>query len=174
MGHPPEDLVERNSNQPANHSRTKAQAITHNYLPVITYNKRTLAPCHLHRALSLVKHGKAHMMIRRGIRYLVLHKTKAPKVKTASKVVLRLDPGCKKTGVAITRDHKDGSREVLLCFEIQHQGKVVKKRLVKRSQNHRNRRGRKIRYPKPRFNNRKRPEGWLPPSILARLQNTRT
>ena len=114
------------------------------------------------------------MMIRRGIRYLVLHKTKAPKVKTASKVVLRLDPGCKKTGVAITRDHKDGSREVLLCFEIQHQGKVVKKRLVKRSQNHRNRRGRKIRYPKPRFNNRKRPEGWLPPSILARLQNTRT
>ena len=148
--------------------------MTHNYIPVVTYNKRTLAPCHLYRATSLVRKAKAHMMVKRGIRYLVLHRTNVPKVKTASKVVLRIDPGSVKTGIAITRDHKDGSREVLLCLEIQHQGKAIKGRLLKRKQNRRNRRGRKTRYRKPRFNNRRRPDGWLPPSILSRLQNTIT
>ena len=148
--------------------------MTHNYLPVVTYNKRPLAPCHLLRATSLVKLGKAHMMVKRGVRYLVLHKTKLPKVRIASKVVLRIDPGSKKTGIAITRDHKDGSREVLLCLEIHHQGRAIKGRLLKRRQNRRNRRGRKTRYRKPRFNNRKRQKGWVPPSILSRLQNTRT
>ncbi len=148
--------------------------MTHNYIPVMTYNKRPLAPCHLYRATSLVKRGKAHMMVKRGIRYLVLHRTNVPKLKASSKVVLRIDPGSKRTGIAITRDHKDGSREVLLCLEIQHQGKAITGRLEKRSRNRRNRRYRKTRYRKPRFIHRKRPKGWLPPSILSRLQNTRT
>ena len=147
--------------------------MSHNYLPVITYNQRPLAPCHLYRAQSLVKHGKAHMMVKRGIRYLVLHRTNVPKLKTYSKVVLRIDPGSKTTGVAITRDHKGGSREVLLCLEIQHQGRAISEKLGKRSRNRRTRRGRKTRYRKPRFK-RIRPKGWLAPSILSRLQNTRT
>ena len=107
--------------------------MTHNYIPVVAYNKRPLAPCHLYRATSLVKRGKAHIMVNRGIRYLVLHKTKVPKVKTASKVVLRINPGSVKTGLAITRDHKDGSREVLLITEILHQGKAITKRVCDKS-----------------------------------------
>src|SRR5262249_47193701 len=38
----------------------------------------------------------------------------------------------------------------------------------------RSRRGRHIRYRAPRFQNRRRPEGWLPPSLQSRLQNVRT
>ncbi|WKB36960.1 RNA-guided endonuclease IscB [Terrilactibacillus sp. S3-3] len=36
----------------------------------------------------------------------------------------------------------------------------------------RSRRNRKTRYRKPRFLNRKKPEGWLPPSVESRVQNT--
>src|SRR5690625_2784646 len=36
----------------------------------------------------------------------------------------------------------------------------------------RSRRHRKMRYRKPRFENRTRPDGWLPPSIQSRIDNT--
>ena len=41
--------------------------------------------------------------------------------------------------------------------------------LSTRRQNRRARRNRKIRYRKPRFDNRKRPDGWLPPSIQNKI-----
>ena len=46
--------------------------------------------------------------------------------------------------------------------------------MTKRRQMRRGRRYRKTRYRKPRFDNRTRPAGWLPPSLLSRLQNTIT
>ena len=146
--------------------------MTHNYIPVLTYNRRPLAPCHLYRATSLVKHGKAHMMVKNGVRYIVLHKTKIPKLKSSSKVSIRIDPGSKKTGIAITRDLKDGSRQVLLCIEIQHHGRAIKNRLTKRTKKRSTRRYRKTRYRQKRFTYRKRPKGWLAPSLVSRLQNT--
>lgn len=48
----------------------------------------------------------------------------------------------------------------------------VKKLLDTRRTYRRGRRTRKTRYRKPRFNNRTRVEGWLPPSIQSRLDNT--
>jgi len=38
----------------------------------------------------------------------------------------------------------------------------------------RSRRSRKTRYRKPRFNNRTRPKGWLPPSLMSRVFNIET
>ena len=37
-----------------------------------------------------------------------------------------------------------------------------------------NRRGRKTRYRSPRFDNRSKPEGWLPPSLMSRIYNIET
>ena len=145
-----------------------------NYIPVFTRNRRPLAPCHPHRAVSLVKQGKASYRHWRGIRCIMLHKTDIPKVKNAVKLQLRIDPGSKTTGIAITRENPDGSRTVLLVIELEHRGQAIKNNMVKRSQHRRNRRYRKIRYRKPRFNNRTRAPDWLPPSLLCRLQNTRT
>ena len=48
----------------------------------------------------------------------------------------------------------------------------MKKILDTRRTYRRGRRTRKTRYRKPRFNNRTRVEGWLPPSIQSRLDNT--
>ena len=100
--------------------------------------------------------------------------TNVPKLKDAAKLVIRIDPGSKKTGIAITRDHQDSSRTAVLCIELQHRGPEIKKAMTKRRQKRRNRRYRKTRYRQPRFLNRTRAEGWLPPSLLSRLTNTLT
>lgn len=145
-----------------------------NYIPVITTKGRPLAPCHPHRAKSLVKAGKARFQHRSGIRYIVIFKQRIPKLKNAAKLQLRLDPGSEYTGLAVTRDHSDGSRSVLMALEIKHRGKAIKNAISKRRKKRRTRRGRKTRFRQPRFNNRKRRADWLPPSILSRLLNTLT
>ena len=141
-----------------------------------------------HPGAALNKPGKAGFQHRRGIRCIILNRTNIPKVKNSSSLNLRIDPGSRTTGIAITRsygpgtrsygpdtrDHANGSRDSLIGIEIHHQGKAITERLIKRRQRRRNRRYRKTRYRKPRFQNRTRPDGWLPPSIRSRLQNTLT
>ena len=145
-----------------------------NYIPVLTPNRRPLAPCHPNRARSLVRSGKANFKHRSGIRIIILNKTQVPKVKRTSRLQIRIDPGAGTTGMAVTRNYPDGSRDTLMTLEIIHQGKAITRRLIKRRQLRRNRRYRKTKYRMPRFNNRTRAPGWLPPSIGSRLQNTLT
>ena len=145
-----------------------------NYVPVLTRNKRPLAPCHPTRAKSLVAQGKATFKYRYGIRCIILHKSNVPKVKRSSRLTLQINPGSRTTGLAITRDNQDGSRSCLITAELHHRGKSISKKLIKRSQKRSTRRGRKTRFRQPRFTYRKRPEGWLPPSIRSRYQNTLT
>ena len=104
----------------------------------------------------------------------MLTKTNVPKVKQSSKLQLRIDPGSKHTGIAITRDHPDGTRDALMALVINHRGRNIKLAMTKRRQLRRSRRQRKTRYRKPRFANRTSPAGWLPPSLLSRLHNTLT
>ena len=145
-----------------------------NYIPVLTTKGRPLAPCHPKRARSIVRASKAQFRHRNGIRCIVLTKTNAPKVKAASKLQLRIDPGGKHTGIAIARDHPDGSRDVIMALVVNHRGRDIKNNMVKRRVHRRNRRHRKTRYRQPKFNNRTQPNDWLPPSLLSRLQNTMT
>ncbi|WP_434475185.1 RNA-guided endonuclease IscB [Fervidobacterium islandicum] len=79
---------------------------------------------------------------------------------------LKLDPGAKTTGVAVLREDGDVAETVFLC-EIHHKTDI-KQKLDARCAVRRSRRNRKTRYRKPRFLNRRRPEGWLPPSFKAR------
>ena len=145
-----------------------------NYVPVLTTKGRPLAPCHPQRARSLVRAGKARFKHRYGIRCIVLTRTNVPKLRERCKFQLRIDPGARHTGIAITRNSADGSRTVELALVINHRGNTIKKAMTKRRQMRRGRRHRKTRYRKPRFNNRTHPVGWLPPSLLSPLQNTLT
>ena len=145
-----------------------------NYVPVLTIKGRPLAPCHPKRARSLVRAGKAQFKHRYGIRCIVLTRTNVPKLRGRCKLQLRIDPGARHTGIAITRDSADTSRTVGLALVINHRGRTIKKAMTKRRQMRRGRRYRKTRYRKPRFDNRTRPAGWLPPSLLSRLQNAIT
>jgi 5-methylcytosine-specific restriction endonuclease McrA len=68
----------------------------------------------------------------------------------------------------------DSTGEVVWVAELQHRGFQVRDALTSRRQLRRSRRNRKTRYRKPRFLNRTRPQGWLPPSLSSRVANILT
>ena len=80
---------------------------------------------------------------------------------------VKLDPGSRTTGIAIT-DDKDA---VVMLAELEHRGHIIKKNLDSRRTVRRHRRQRKTRYREARFLNRTRPEGWLAPSVRSRADN---
>ena len=80
---------------------------------------------------------------------------------------VKLDPGSRTTGVAIT-DDKDS---VVMLAEIEHRGHTIKRNLDKRRVIRCSRRNRKTRYRPARFQNRTRTQGWLAPSVRSRADN---
>jgi len=89
-------------------------------------------------------------------------------------VGLKLDPGSKVTGAAVVRRKKtpEGPRDhALHLVEIAHRDYVVRERMRKRAAYRRRRRNANLRYRAPRFDNRRRLEGWLPPSLRSRVDN---
>ena len=80
---------------------------------------------------------------------------------------VKLDPGSRTTGVAIT-DDKDS---VVMLAEIEHRGHIIKRSLDSRRMIRRHRRNRKTRYRPARFLNRTKPKGWIAPSVKSRADN---
>ena len=79
-------------------------------------------------------------------------------------VALNIDPGSQTTGIAVVADDENGQRTVLAALEIKHHAFTIKATLARRRSFRRNRRGR-LRYRAPRFDNRRRKPGTLPPSV---------
>lgn len=84
-------------------------------------------------------------------------------------LTLKIDPGSKHTGLALL-----SGDVVIWVAQIEHRGQTIKNDLESRSRSRRSRRSRKTRYRAPRFNNRRRKEGWLPPSLMHRVQTVET
>ena len=80
---------------------------------------------------------------------------------------VKIDPGSRTTGIAIT----DDKGSVVMLAELEHRGSVVKKKLDSRRVVRHHRRQRKTRYREARFLNRTRPKGWLAPSVKSRADN---
>ena len=120
-------------------------------------------PCHPARAGKLLRNGRAvphHAKGVFGIRLLDRTRAEA-EVQDAA---LRIDPGSITTGIAVTTDDEEGRRSVQAAVEIKHRAGIIKSTMTQRRQHRRNRRGRK-RYRAPRFDNRRRKPGTLPPSV---------
>jgi len=135
---------------------------------VLDTNKQPLQPCHASRARQLLKKGKASVYKRYPFT-IILHYA----VKEVDKQPLRLkfDPGSKITGLAIINNN---SGEVIFAAELKHRGEQIKSDLERRRQLRRGRRSRKTRHRPERFDNRRRSEGWLPPSLMSRVYNIET
>ncbi len=135
---------------------------------VLDTGKKPLTPCRPKRARILLKQGKAAVF--RMFPFTVILKYG---VKDASPVPLRvkIDPGSKKTGIAVV---SDSAGEVVFAAEIEHRGQVIKDSLDSRRAVRRSRRNRHTRYREPRFLNRCRKKGWLPPSLESRISNIET
>jgi 5-methylcytosine-specific restriction endonuclease McrA len=135
---------------------------------VLDADKKILAPTRPQRARVLLKRGKA--AVYRRYPFTIILKRAVEDVRTPD-LVLKIDPGSKKTGIAIV-NQKTG--EIVFAAEIEHRGEMIKKKLDTRRAVRRNRRNRKTRYRKPRFLNRRRPKGWLPPSLESCVANIET
>lgn len=135
---------------------------------VLDTNKRPLYPCHPAKARRLLRDGKA-AVFRRYPFTIILKREVDGEVQSSLR--LKIDPGSKETGLAIV-DDKSG--EVVFAGEIHHRGQQIRDALLSRRQLRRGRRNRKTRYRKPRFNNRRRKDGWLPPSLESRISNIET
>jgi hypothetical protein len=137
-------------------------------IPVLDTTRKPLAPTTPRRARLLLKRGKAAVF--RLHPFTVILKREVDNGSTPD-LRLKIDPGSKTTGMAVVNQE---SGEIIFAAEIEHRGDAIRKRLDARRAIRHNRRSRKTRYRKPRFDNRRRPEGWLPPSLQSRVENVYT
>jgi 5-methylcytosine-specific restriction endonuclease McrA len=136
---------------------------------VLDPQKKPLTPCRMARARLLLKLGRAAVLRRFPFTIILKDGTAAGVVPRVHR--LKIDPGSKTTGLAVVQER---TGTVVAAAEITHRGTKIKAALDARRARRRARRQRKTRYRKPRFANRRRPPGWLPPSLESRLANIRT
>ena len=137
-----------------------------NFVFVIDSDKKPLTPTHPAKARKLLDTGKA--AVYRCYPFTIILKRKI-KSSNTNKLQLKIDPGSKTTGITVLNNNL-----VVWAAELTHRGQQIKQRLDDRRAVRRSRRNRKTRYRKPRFLNRKRPDGWLPPSLEHRVLTTMT
>ena len=123
---------------------------------------------HPGRARLLLKQGNAAVWRRFPFTIILAQEVQHPQVQPLR---LKIDPGSKTTGLALVND---ASGEVVFAAELTHRGQAIKNDVDSRRAVRRGRRGRKTRYRKARFHKRRRPQGWLPPSLESRIQNILT
>jgi 5-methylcytosine-specific restriction endonuclease McrA len=135
---------------------------------VVDHERRPCAPVHPGRARHLLNRGRA-AVFRRYPFTLILKA--GERAEEGDPLRLKIDPGSQTTGLALVND---ASGLVVWAAELTHRGQQVKARLDQRRACRRSRRSRHTRYRQPRFLNRRRRAGWLPPSLESRISNTLT
>jgi 5-methylcytosine-specific restriction endonuclease McrA len=133
---------------------------------VIDKNKQPLMPCQPARARELLTAGKA-AVFRHYPFTIILKDREGGEVQP---VALKIDPGSKQTGLALVADFQRGKR-LIWAAVLAHRGQQIKKALESRRAIRRGRRNRHTRYRAARFDNRRRSEEWLPPSLQSRIDN---
>ena len=136
---------------------------------VLDSNRVPLDPCHPARARKLLKAGQASVF--RRYPFTIIMKTRVIAESTTHVHRVKVDPGSKTTGIAVVQE---GTGRVVWAAELTHRGQRIRDALLARRALRRARRNRKTRYRKPRFDNRRRPDGWLPPSLESRVTNILT
>ena len=120
---------------------------------------QALMPCSQRKARLLLKQKKAKIVGYKPFTIQLCYATGESK----QEVTVGIDEGARHIGIAVISQGK-----VLAKGEIELR-QDVHSLLLTRAQYRNGRRFRKTRYRKARFLNRRRPEGWLPPSIQAKL-----
>ncbi len=135
---------------------------------VLDANKQPLNPVHPGWARILLTAGKA--VVFKHFPFTIALK-KVVESPTVEPLRVKIDPGAKTTGLALLND---ATGEVIWAAELTHRGFAVKEAIDDRRRVRRSRRQRHTRYRSAGWRNRRRPSGWLPPSLLSRVQNVET
>jgi 5-methylcytosine-specific restriction endonuclease McrA len=135
---------------------------------VVDTEHRPLSPCHPARARRLLAEGKAARW--RRFPFTIVLKRGVPDAHP-SPLRLKIDQGSRVTGLALA---DDDTGQVLWAADLPHRGQRVHEALLARRAIRRGRRQRHTRYRAARFANRRRADGWLPPSLESRIDNVLT
>ena len=128
---------------------------------VINKNGKPLMPCKPQKAKKLLKNNKAKIVNRTPFTIQLIHGSSG----YTQPITLGIDAGSKIVGVsATTEDEELYSSEATLRNDIVDL-------LATRASLRRARRNRKTRYRQPRFLNRKKPKGWLAPSVQHKIDS---
>ncbi|MGP3910329.1 RNA-guided endonuclease IscB [Nonomuraea sp. 10N515B] len=136
---------------------------------VLASDGTPLDPCHPARARKLLASGRA--VVARHTPFVIRLKDRTAERSEVEGVEVSLDPGSKHTGISVFRAH-DGTRHGLFAIQLDHRGGKIRNKLKARGAYRRDRRSRNLRYRAPRFANRRRPDGWLAPSLGHRVDTT--
>ena len=149
---------------PANTTKTTANRVF-----VLGRDGNPLAPCERRRAWKLVKARRVRKRWYLADDLLAIQ-LKDRDLTNAEPATLqvRCDAGVKNTGLAVVMTTPTEDR-VVFQTEITHRT-GISRRLVDRKSHRRRRRGLVWRR-EPRFDNRRRPDGWMPPSIDSIVSN---
>lgn len=137
-------------------------------------------PCSEKRARLLLDRGRAR--VHRLVPFVIRLVDREVATCVLQPLRVKLDPGSKSTGVALVRESETVNAAtgeihravaVLTLLELVHRGQQISEKLTARSAMRRRRRG-KLRYRGPRFLNRTRQAGWLPPSLQHRVDTPMT
>lgn len=109
----------------------------------------------------LLRHGKAHVVSR--LPFVV--QLDYDSTTYTQDVSLGIDAGSKHIGVSASSEKKE-----MLAAQVELRSDIVKL-LSTRRELRRNRRNRKTRYRKARFDNRKKKDGWLAPSVEQKIES---
>lgn len=114
------------------------------------------------------RHGKVRRMLRDGHAHVVRLRPFTIQLDYISEenlqeVSLGIDAGSKYIGVSATTETHE-----VLAMQVKERDDIVK-RIATRRESRRTRRNRKVRYRAARFDNRRRKEGWLAPSIENKI-----
>ncbi|MFD0359279.1 RNA-guided endonuclease IscB [Streptomyces sp. NPDC127110] len=145
---------------------------------VLAKGGEPLMPCHPARARELLDSGRAVVARQAPFTIRLKHRTRA--ASDVAGVQLRLDPGSKATGIAVTDElHRVGptdrttvARRGLIAIELRHRGRQIHSGMMRRAGYRRRRRSANLRYRAPRHDNRPRSNGWLPPSLRHCIDST--
>ena len=110
----------------------------------------------------LLKEGKAKAVNRCPFTIKLLYKS----TNYTQNITLGVDSGSKHIGLSATTESKE-----IYAADVELRNDIVDLLSVRR-QNRRTRRNRKTRYRQPRFDNRRRKDGWLAPSIQNKVAGT--
>lgn len=128
---------------------------------VLNKNGIPLMPTKRHgKVRRMLKNGKAKVVKKCPFTIQLLYDT----TNYTQPINLGIDAGSKHIGVCATIE-----KEELYCADVELR-KDIADLISTRRENRRTRRSRKTRYRKARFNNRKKEDGWLAPSIKQKIQ----
>ena len=134
---------------------------------VVDSNNVPLMPCSPRKARVLLLSKRADVYKMHPFTIRLLDREEG----ALQEMELKVDPGSKTTGFALMVKGAVRGWFCIEATELSHRGQQIRNNLVSRAQLRRGRRSRKTRYRQPRFSNRAKPKGWLPPSLRSHVDN---